>query len=280
MPEGAPRLAAIAAAAAMMPGGATPGTSTHPPRHNLGGTTAADAAAAKRKAADAAAAALASAIKRAEKGQERESKLLPVGTWCHKGTCRWKHGPNVPCTSDPDWDGPLDPEIEKDAAHVARIEGRRDAAAKRLHEEGKRSSPFPKKLKKHSVARPGGAATFAPPVDDDPSGDGMGRLQFLESQASPQVQYRAVLSRSAQSMARNWACAKKRTRMMTRTRMGNGTCYRGSPTQVSVTLTPSISFRMRLRRPRYARFTRHTKAPLLPTTGGELRAPPHWRARS
>ena len=179
MPEGTPRLAAIAAAAAMVPGGASPGTSTHPPRHNLGGTTAADADAAKRQAANAAAAALAAAVKRAEKGQERESKLLPVGTWCHKGTCRWKHGPSVPRTSDPDWVGPLDPEIEKDAAHVARIEGRRDAAAKRLHEEGKRSSPFPKKLKKHSVARPGGAATFAPPVDDDPSGDGMGRLLFL-----------------------------------------------------------------------------------------------------
>ena len=35
MPEGTPRLAAIAAAAAMVPGGASPGTSTHPPRHNL-----------------------------------------------------------------------------------------------------------------------------------------------------------------------------------------------------------------------------------------------------
>ena len=185
MPEGAPRLAAIAAAAAMMPGGASPGTSTYPPRHNPGGgsgtsTAAADAAAAaKRKAADAAAAALASAIKRAEKGQERESKLLPVETWCHKGTCRWKHGNKVPCTSDPDWEGPLDAEIEKDSAHVARVEARRDAAAKRLHEEGKRSSPVPKKLKKRSAARPGGAATFAPLVDDDPSGDGMGRLAFL-----------------------------------------------------------------------------------------------------
>ena len=73
----------------------------------------------------------------------------------------------------------MDPEIEKDAAHVARIEGRRDAAAKRLHEEGKRSSPIPKKLKKRSAARPGGAATLAPLVDDDPSGDGMGQLAFL-----------------------------------------------------------------------------------------------------
>ena len=95
MPEGTPRLAAIAAAAAMVPGGASPGTLTHPPRHNLGGTTAADADAAKRTAANAAAAALAAAVKRAEKGQERESKLLPVGTWCHKGTCRWKHGPKA-----------------------------------------------------------------------------------------------------------------------------------------------------------------------------------------
>ena len=170
MPEGAPRLAAIAAAAAMTPGGATPGTSTYPPRHNPGGgsgtsTAAADAAAAaKLKATGAAAAALAAAVKRAEKGQERESKLLPVGTWCHKGTCRWKHGTKVPCTSDPDWVGPLDPEIEKDAAHVARIEVRREAAAKRLHEEGKRSSPVPKALLKRPAARPGGAATLA--VDD------------------------------------------------------------------------------------------------------------------
>ena len=37
MPEGAPRVAAIAAAAAMRPGVASPGISTYPPRHNPGG---------------------------------------------------------------------------------------------------------------------------------------------------------------------------------------------------------------------------------------------------
>ena len=84
------------------------------------------------------------------------------------------------CTSSPDWEGPLPAEIEKDPAHVERIETRRKAAAKRLHEEGKRSSPTPKRLKKRSVARPGGAATLAPIGDDDPAGDGMGRLFFLD----------------------------------------------------------------------------------------------------
>ena len=53
------------------------------------------------------------------------------------------------------------------------------SARAQLHAEGKRSSPNPKKLKKRSVARPGGAATLAPIGDDDPAGDGMGRLFFL-----------------------------------------------------------------------------------------------------
>ena len=62
---------------------------------------------------------------------------------------------------------------------MERIETRRKACAKRLHEEGKRSSPTPKKLKKRSAAKPGGAATRATIEDDDPAGDGMGRLSFL-----------------------------------------------------------------------------------------------------
>jgi len=65
---------------------------------------------------------------------------------------------------------------------VSRIEGRRVACAKRLHSEGRRSSPVavPKPLKKRAAARPGGAATLVltGPDDDDDMGDGMGRLAF------------------------------------------------------------------------------------------------------
>ena len=183
MPEGAPRLAALAAAAAMTPGGAaTPTTAGAPRRTAAAASTPAtnDATEAKRKAAEAAATALAAAVKRAEKGQQRESRLLPLGEWCHKGTCRFPHGNKVPCTSDPEWEGPLSEEIEADPPHVERIENRRNAAAKRLHAEGKRSSDKPKKLKKRSAAKPGGAAIRASVEnDDDPAGNGMGRLSFL-----------------------------------------------------------------------------------------------------
>jgi len=184
MPEGAPRLAALAAAAAMTPGGAATPATTGASRRAAAASAASatatnDVNEAKRKAAEAAATALAAAVKRAEKGHERESRLLPPGEWCHKGTCRFPHGNQVPCTSDPDWEGPLPEPIEKDAAHVERIENRRKACAKRLHEEGKRSTPNPKKLKKRSVAKPGGAATRASIEDDDPAGDGMGRLSFI-----------------------------------------------------------------------------------------------------
>ena len=40
----------------------------------------------------------------------------------------------MPCTSDPEWEAPLDAEIEKDSAHVARI-GDHAGAAERLRQE-------------------------------------------------------------------------------------------------------------------------------------------------
>ena len=59
---------------------------------------------ARAKAAENATA-LAAALKRAKQAEERQAKLLPSGTWCHKGTCQFPHGPDVPCTADPDYVG-------------------------------------------------------------------------------------------------------------------------------------------------------------------------------
>ena len=182
MPAGAARVAAIAAAASMVPGGGPPPPSGRPPGGGVGGaivpSSAEVAAATKRATQEAAKTALAAAVKRAEKETKRQRGLLPTGQWCKQKTCRFPHTDH--CTSDPDWVGPLSTEVEADAAHVSRIEGRRIACAKRLHSEGKRSSPVPKPLKKRAAARPGGAATLVPtgPDDDDDMGDGMGRLAF------------------------------------------------------------------------------------------------------
>ena len=53
--------------------------------------------------------------------------------------------------TDPDWEGPLDAEIECDLERVARIEKRRATLAMRQHAEGKRDSPIPKRLKKRPI---------------------------------------------------------------------------------------------------------------------------------
>ena len=170
------RDAAVAFAATMRPGMAAPsGISdggnplTHSTDHAASTRTV--AAAAKKARKDEAQRLLAAAAGRADKENKRESKLLPVGKWCPKGTCRWPHGPNEPCFSDPNWEGPLPPEIQADPLHVIRIEKRRVACAERLHKEGKYPSLKPKKLKTGSV-RPGGANVLyvpQPVFDPEPS---------------------------------------------------------------------------------------------------------------
>ena len=163
MPAGAARTSAIAAAASMVPGGGPPPPSGRPPSGGIGGaigpSSAEVAAATKRTAQEEAKTALAAAVKRAEKETKRQRGLLPTGQWCKQGTCRFPHTDH--CTSDPDWVGPLSAEVEADTAHVSRVEGRRVACAKRLHSEGRRSSPVPKPLKKRAAAKPGRAATLA-----------------------------------------------------------------------------------------------------------------------
>jgi len=50
--------------------------------------------------------------------------------------------------TNPDWEGPLEAEIECDQERVARIERRRAALAERQYAEGTRDSPVPRRLKK------------------------------------------------------------------------------------------------------------------------------------
>jgi hypothetical protein len=136
----------------MVPGGGPPPPSGRPPSGGIGGAivplSAEVAAATKRTAQEAAKLALAAAVKRVEKETKRQRGLLPTGQWCKQGTCRFPHSDH--CTSDPDWVRPLSAEVEADTAHVIRVEGRRVACAKRLHSEGRRSSPVPKPLKKRA----------------------------------------------------------------------------------------------------------------------------------
>ena len=134
---------------------------------------------------------LAAAARRAEKENSgRLSKLLPQGEWCRFGTCRFAHAPDEQCWANPDWSGPLPPEVQKNENHVKRIEKRRIATAERLFSEGKRTSKTPKVLRTAAV-KPGAMATppglrptqplHNPVFDPDPMGDGLGlggRLSF------------------------------------------------------------------------------------------------------
>ena len=191
------RDAAIAAAAAMVPGAPPPAAPR--PTASAAAPTAASAAAAAAAEAEAkkqrkerqAQELLAAAARRAEKENSgRLSKLLPQGEWCRFGTCRFAHAPDEQCWANPDWSGPLPPEVQKNENHVKRIEKRRIATAERLFSEGKRTSKTPKVLRTAAV-KPGAMATppglrptqplHSPVFDPDPMGDGLGlggRLSF------------------------------------------------------------------------------------------------------
>ena len=191
------RDAAIAAAAAMVPGAPPPAAPR--PTASAAAPTAASAAAAAAAEAEAkkqrkerqAQELLAAAARRAEKENSgRLSKLLPQGEWCRFGTCRFAHAPDEQCWANPDWSGPLPPEVQKNENHVKRIEKRRIATAERLFSEGKRASKTPKVLRTAAV-KPGAMATppglrptqplHNPVFDPDPMGDGLGlggRLSF------------------------------------------------------------------------------------------------------
>ena len=212
--EVAARDVAIAAAATMLPGGVrpTPAPAGGPTAAAAAATATAEAEAKKQRKEKQQQELLAAAARRAEKEENKKgSKLLPAGQYCKWGSCRWAHAEGEQCWAYPGFEGPLPPDVQKNADHVKRIEKRRDAACERMYNAGQWPTKTPKKLKTGTpptkpgaMAAPPGLGIVGPDVDPDPMGDGLGlggRLTFEGEPGFARMAAPALASDAAASAA-------------------------------------------------------------------------------